>query len=54
MDVVWHPEAYQANMKTFPFLNYTLVQEATRTQQSIYSNGPLPFTHGGLPSTFRH
>lgn len=52
MDVVWHPEAYLANMNTFPSLNYSLLQKATRIQQSVQSSGPLPFTHHSPPNTF--
>jgi hypothetical protein len=49
MDVVWHPEAYLANAKTFPFLNYSLLQRATEFQQSVHSSGPLPFTRHSPP-----
>jgi len=44
MDVVWHPESYAANAKTFPYLNYSLLESSTATQQSIRSEGPLPYT----------
>lgn len=49
IDVVWHPEAYAANAKTFPELDYTLIEQDTLTQFEIRSSGPLPYK-SDLPS----